>query len=231
MRSSFNAYGRSAKEYGPLHIPIWLGMVKPIPVGGTLDSDFNKKGLLLPAGTPINITNKVIKPFIGFKVVSFSAGDGSTTPNDTVVILPAVFGGVEFLPEENDLIQKLGSSFSATGKAAKVVSVTALTGNDAGKYSVAVAHSATIDTPSAGDFIVLSAATAAGSSKSIAVQPNAYLYHDIWLGDLDVANDDTFATGAAIMYHPEGILIDRTPAADFKAAMAAAVPGVLQVSE
>lgn len=231
MRSSFNAYGRSSKEYGPLHIPIWLGMVKPIPVGGTLDSDYNLKGLLLPAGTPINITNKVIKPLVGFEVVSFSAGDGDTTPNDTVVVRPAVYGGVEFLPEAGDFIQKLGDTFAATGKAAEVVSVTALTGDDAGKYSVAVAHSATIDTPSAGDFIVLSSAAAAGSSKSIAVQPNAYLFHDIWLGDLDVANDDTFATGAAIMYHPEGILIDRTPAAAFKAAMAAAVPGVLQVAE
>ncbi len=228
MRSSFNAYGRSAKEYGPLHIPIWLGMVKRIPVGGVLDKDFNKKGLLLPAGTPINITDKVIKPLVGFEVVSFTAATGQET-DDVIVIKPAQFGGVEFVPEVGDFIQKLGATFAATGKAAAVKSVTP--GETAGTYSVAVLHSATIDTPSAGNTIVLSSATSAGSSKSIAVQPNAYLYHDIWLGDLDVANDDTFATGAAVMYHPEGILIDRTPAAPFKDAMAAAVPGVLQVSE
>ncbi len=228
MRSSFNAYGRSAKEYGPLHIPIWLGLVKRIPVGGVLDTDFNKKGLLLPAGTPINITDKVIKPLVGFEVVSFTAATGQET-DDVIVIKPAQFGGVEFVPEVGDFIQKLGATFAATGKAAAVKSVTP--GETAGTYNVAVLHSATIDTPSAGNTIVLSSATSAGSSKSIAVQPNAYLYHDIWLGDLDVANDDTFATGAAVMYHPEGILIDRTPAAPFKEAMAAAVPGVLQVSE
>lgn len=228
MRSSFNAYGRSSKEYGPLHIPIWLGHVKPIPVGGTLDQDFNLKGLLLQAGTPINITDKVIKPLIGFEVVSFTAAAGQET-DDVIVIKPAQLGEVKFLPEVGDLIQKLGATFAATGKAAAVKSVTP--GETAGTYAVAVLHSATIDTPSAGDTIVLSSATSAGSNKAIAVQPNAYLFHDIWLGDLDVENDDTFATGAAIMYHPEGILIDRTPAAPFKAAMAAAVPGVLQVSE
>lgn len=228
MKSSFNAYGRTKKEYGTLHIPIWLGTVTRVPVGGTLASDYVKPNLLIPAGSPINITDKVITPFVAFEVVSFTA---DASGDDTIVIKPAAFGDVDFLPEVGDLIQKLGSSFDATGKAAVVKTVTALTGSDAGKYSVTVAHSATIDTPSAGNLIVISSATSAGSSKSIAVKPNAYLYHDIWLGDLDPTAEDTFATGAAVMYHPEGILIDRTSGAAIADALAAAIPGVLQVHE
>lgn len=228
MKSSFNAYGRTKKEYGPLHIPIWLGIVKRNPVGGTLDADFNIAGALYPAGTPINISGKVIKPLVAWEVVSFTAGDGTTVTTDSIVVRPAING---LIPEVGDFIQKVGATFDTKGKAAAVASVTAKTGADAGKYEITVLHSATIDTPSAGDAIALSSATAAGSNKSLAIIPNAYLYHDIWLGDLDVAEDDTFATGAAVMFHPEGILIDRTPAAAVKAAMKAAVPGVLQVEE
>lgn len=229
MKSSFNAYGRSNSEYGPLHIPIWLGIVKRIPVGGTLDEDYNIAGALYPAGTPIQIKDKVITPFVGFKVTAYSAG-GSEDTSSTITILPNTDFGGEILPEVGDLIQKLGATFAATGKAAAVTGVTALTGDDAGKYAVTVAKGA-IDSLSAGNYVVFSAAESAGSSKSIAVQPNAYLFHDIWLGNLDVSADDTFATGAAVMYHPEGILIDRTPAAPFKELLAAAVPGVLQVNE
>lgn len=232
MRSSFNAYGRAANEYGSLHIPIWLGTVRPVPVGGTLDQNYNVDGLLLPAGSPIAISGNVIKPFVGFEVVSFTAGDGTTVTTDSIVVKPAVFGAAEFAPEVDDVIQKVGATFDAKGKAAVVTASDLLTsGDNKGCYEVKVAHSATIDTPSAGDVIVLSAATSAGSNKSIAVQPNAYLLHDIWLGNLDASASDTFATGAAVQYHPEGILIDRTPAASVKAAMKAAVPGVLQVNE
>lgn len=228
MKSSFNAYGKAKREYSTLHIPVWLGTVTRVPVGGVLASDFVKPGLFIPAGTPINIDAKVITPFIAFPVVSFTA---DASGDDTIVIKPVVMGDVEFLPAVGDKIMKLGATFAATGKAAAVKSVTALTGADAGKYSVAVVHSATVDTPSAGDAIVFSSATAAGSGKSVANQPNAYLYHDIWLGDLNTSDSDTFATGAAVMYHPEGLLIDRTPGAALAAALKVAIPGVLLVND
>lgn len=223
MAKSFNAFGRRAVEVGALHQPIWLGTVKPVPVGGVLAEAFRIAGALYGAGCPINLANGVITPFSGFKVVSFSAAAGSETV-DTVVVKPI---GAGIAPKVNDVIQKLGATFAATAKAAKVASVVAGTGSDAGKYTITILHSATIDTVEAGDVLVFSAATAAGSSKSMAAQPNAYLYNDICLGDL---TEDINASGAAVKFHGEGLLIDLTPAAEVAAQMAAAVPGVLQVS-
>lgn len=226
MASSFNAFGRNATEFGALHQPVWLGTVKPVPVGGVLAEAYRVKRLLIPAGAPVNFASGVITPLVAFKVVSFTGATGSET-NDKIVIRPCVLGGVEYLPKAEDLIQKIGATFAATGKAAAVVSVTALTGADAGKYEVAVAHAATIDSVSAGDMITFSAAVSAGSGKSIKVQPNAYLYNDIAMGDL---NEDLNATGAVVKFHGEGLLIDLTPSAEVAAQMAAAVPGVLQVT-
>jgi len=234
MNSSFNAFGSVSNNYGQTHIPIWLGTVSPRPVGGVLASGFLKKGILIPAGSAINLASKVITPFVAWEVVSFAAAESPAT-EDTIVIKPAKFGDVEILPTTSDFIQKVGSTFAATGKAAAVASVTALTGDDAGKYSVKVLHSATVDSLSEGDYIALSSATAAGSSKSLAAQPNGYLYNDIYLGDLDASASDVSAntiaaTGAVVDFHGEGILIDLAPCSMFKDAMKAAVPNVIQVT-
>ena len=228
--SSFNAYGSATNEIGQSHIPVWLGTVTPVPVGGTLVSGFLKKGLLLGAGFPVKLDSKEITPFIAWKVVSMATVD----TNDVIKIEPCVLGGVTILPTTSDFVQKVGSTFAATGKAAAVAAVAALTGDDEGKFSVTVLHSATIDSVSAGDYITLSSAAAAGSSKSLKVQPNGYLYNDIYLGDLDdsdaaVSAKTIAATGAVVKYHHEGLLVELTPAAGVKAQMAAAVPGVLQV--
>ena len=228
MPSSFNAFGTKAKVYGS-NVPVWLGVPTPVPVGGTLAAAYCQKGLLLGAGFPVKLASKTITPFVGWEVVSMS----TVSSDDVIVIKPAVLGGVTILPAVGDLIQKVGSTFAATGKAAAVTAVTALTGADAGKYSVTVLHAATIDSASAGDVITISAADAAGSSKSIKVQPNGYLWNDIYFGDLE-GDPDTAktlaATGAVIEHAPDGILIDLTPAVAVKAQMKAAVPGVYQVS-
>lgn len=223
MAKSFNAFGYRGSDFGALHQPIWLGTVKPVPVGGVLAEAFRIAGALYGAGCPINLKDGVITPFAGFKVVSFSAATGSETV-DTVVVKPI---GAGFAPKVNDVLQKLGATFSATAKAAKVASVVAGEGSAAGSYTITILHSATIDTVEAGDVLVFSAATAAGSGKSMKDQPNAYLYNDIALGDL---TDDINASGAAVKFHGEGLLIDLSPAAEVAAQMAAAVPGVLQVS-
>lgn len=154
----------------------------------------------------------------------------TVSSDDVIVIKPANFG-VDVLPAVGDFIMKVGSTFAATGKAAAVTAVTALTGADAGKYSVTVLHAATIDSVSEGDLIALSSAAAAGSSKSLAVIPNGYLYNDIYMGALE-GDADAYtiaATGAVVKFHKYGLLIDLTSAAEVKAQMAAAVPGVLQV--
>lgn len=224
MTSSFNAFGKTQKVYDACHVPVWLGDVTRVPVGGSLASDFVKKGVLIPAGTPINITNKVITPLVAFEVVSFTAGD----TNDILVIKPCTYGMVDFLPKADDVIQVLGATFATAKKAAVVTAIAA--GSTAGQYNVTIAHSATIDTPSAGDHIVFSSATAAGSSKVMANQPNAYLFNDICLGDIDETLEGAGASGAAVKFHAEGLLIQRTPGADFAEALAVAIPGVLQVN-
>ena len=233
--SSFNAYGSNSKNIGQSHIPVWLGTVTPVPVGGTLVSAFLKKGLLLGAGFPVALANKEITPFIGWVVKAFTAGDGTTVTTDSIFIHPTVLGDVKMLPAVGDFIMKVGSSFSATGKAAEVTAVDLVTeGDNAGTYEVKVAHSATVDTPSAGSVIAISSAVAAGSSKSLKVQPNGYLYNDIYLGDLDdsdaaISAKTIAASGAVVKFHAEGLLVELTPASAVKAQMAAAVPNVLQV--
>lgn len=231
--SSFNAYGSESNEIGQSHIPVWLGFPGAVPVGGNLASAYLRKGLLLKAGTPVELKNKVITPLVAWEVVSFSAAAGSETV-DTVVVRPAVLGGVEIAPAEGDKIQKVGATFAATGKAAAVVSATLITeSTNKGCYTVTVA-TGSLDTPSAGDALTISAAESAGNSKSIKVQPNGYLYNDIYLGNLDdsdaaVSAKTIAATGAVIMYHNDGLLVELTPAAPVKEQMKAAVPGVLQV--
>lgn len=221
--TTFNVYGDGSREVGKTNKPVWLGTVAPHVAGGVFASKYCIANALYAAGTPIKLEAGVISPLLFFVVTAFSAGDGTTTLNDTITIKPAVIGGAAVLPKAEDLIQKLGATFETKGKAAVVVSVTenAVT---AGTYDVAVAHSATVDTPSVGDIIVFSAATSAGSNKSIEFVPNAYLYNDVFIGDLANAK----ATGAAVDFHGEGLLVDFTPAAEVKDQMKAAVPTVVQ---
>ena len=224
--SSFNAFGSESIETNQSHMPIWLGVVGPVPVGGTLDKAYAKPGFLLGAGAPVNLTDKIITPFIAWKVVSTSTADSNTI----IKVEAAEFGGAEIIPAEGDFVQKVGATFAATGKAAAVASVEALTGDDAGKYNITVA-TANIDSVSAGNYLAISAATAAGTGKSLKAQPNGYLYNDIYFGNLGgSANDYTLAaTGAVVMFHHDGLLVELTPSAPFKDAMKAAVPNVLQV--
>ena len=219
--TTFNAFGSSAKDFGKVSKPVWLGTPKPHAVGGVLASAYAKAGAYYPAGTPVKLDAGVITPAIMFEVTAFSAGDGTSVTVDTITIKP--FAG-SALPAVGDFIMKLGANFTSTGKAAEVAGVTenAVT---AGTYDVTVSHAATVDTPSAGDVIVFSSAVAAGSSKSVAAVPNGYLYNDIYLGDLS----SPAASGAVIDFHGEGILIDLTPGAACAAKLATAIPSVVQV--
>lgn len=224
--SSFNAFGSESLETSQSHIPVWLGMVGSVPVGGTLDKAYAKPGFLLAAGSPVNLTDKIISPFIAWEVVSTSTSDSNTI----IKVKGAEFGGAVIIPSTSDFVQKVGATFAATGKAAAVAAVEALTGDDAGNYNITVV-TANIDSVSQGDFIALSSAVAAGTGKSLKNQPNGYLYNDIYFANLGgSANDYTLAaSGAVVMFHHDGLLVELTPSAPFKDAMKAAVPGVLQV--
>ena len=133
------------------------------------------------------------------------------------------------LPAANDYLGIVGATFATTGAAGKVSTVAA--GDTAGQYVLTMTTSA-LDGATAGQFLAWSSADAAGASgKSLANQPNAYLYNDIAISPLwdGESYDSIKASGAVVDFHGEGILIKRTPAAPFAAQMKAAVPNVIQV--
>lgn len=205
MKSSFNAYGRTSEDLGALSIPVWLGNVEPVPVGGVLDRAYLRAGVLYPAGTPINLTGKAVKPFVVMKVTA--ASDGELT-------VDAGSYGIE--PKVGEYVQKVGDDLSALEQGAAITAVAA-TGKK-GVYKVTV-----VVTASENDAVVLS------PTQEGAAVPNAYLYNDIRLSrDADPADESTAATAAAVMYHKSGILIDRTPASLVQKQMRALVPGVYQ---
>lgn len=207
MKSSFNTFGSKVKEYGQLHIPVWLGNVHPVPVGGMLPKAYLRPGALYPAGMPVNISNKVLTPFVVMKVTAFENGKVTVDAGNYGITLDA-----------SCYIQKVGATFAKNGAATAITAV-AKSAADPTKLEISTTLTAAV-----GDAVVVSF-SAAG-----AVAPNAYLYNDIWLGEIDVNDETAAASGAAVQFHGEGLMVDRTPSADVKAQMAAAVPGVLQVN-
>lgn len=63
MRKSFNAYGQSAEQFGG-SVPVWCGVVSPIPYGAVLDAAYVVEGALYKAGTPVeyNAATRTYKP-------------------------------------------------------------------------------------------------------------------------------------------------------------------------
>ncbi len=206
MNSSFNAFGRTRDDFGNLLIPIWLGEVEPVPVGGTLDRDYLKAGALYQAGCPVNLSGKAIKPFLVMEVTAVESG--KVTVN---------VGGYGIVPTTSDFIQLVSDDGEALATAVAITAVAA--GSDENTYVLTT----TLTGAAKGNAVVISPSSAGASA------PNAYLYNDIYIGKgFDVTDENTAATGAAVMYHQSGILIGRTPADLIKGRMAAAVPGVYQ---
>lgn len=75
MRKSFNAYGQSAEQFGG-SVPVWCGVVSPIPYGAVLDAAYVVEGALYKAGTPVeyNAATRTYKPMK-------NAEDATITPN------------------------------------------------------------------------------------------------------------------------------------------------------
>lgn len=217
--SSFNAFGSASLEAGQSHVPVWLGTVSPHAVGGTIATAFLKKGLHIPAGTAVNLTDKVITPFLTYKVKTNTAGSSTYV----LTLDPVDVAAYGYVPQVGDYLQLVSeSAFSSNGNATAITAV-APNATDPSLIDVTVNINA-----AAGKSVVLNFA-----SSKIAV-PNGYLYNDIYLGDIDVnaANVAAFtaaASGAVVDFHGEGILIDLTPCAGYPAAMKAAVPNVIQV--
>ena len=61
------------------------------------------------------------------------------------------------------------------------------------------------------------------NAEDTKVTPNGYLYNDIYI---DVVGVNTAATGAIVMNHPEGLMIDRTEFASLADTLKEQIPGV-----
>ena len=184
--SSFNAFGSASNEVGQSHVPVWLGTVAPHAVGGTIATAFLKPGLHLPAGTAVNLTDKVITPFITFKVKTNTAGTGTYV----LTLDPVDVAAYGYIPQVGDYLQLVSdSAFGSNGNATAITAV-APNATDPSLIDVTVNINAT-----AGKSLVLNFA-----SSKIAV-PNGYLYNDVNMGDIDVnstsvANYTAAASGA-----------------------------------
>ena len=75
MKKSFTAYGQTAKNFGG-SIPVWCGVVSPIPYGAVLDAEYVIEGALYKAGTPVeyNAATRTYKPMK-------NAEDATINPN------------------------------------------------------------------------------------------------------------------------------------------------------
>ena len=126
MKKSFNAYGQTAKNFGG-SIPVWCGVVSPIPYGAVLDAEYVIEGALYKAGTPVeyNAATRTYKPM--------------------------------------------------------------------------------------------------KNAEDATVNPNGYLYNDVYIGNL---GENDAATGAIVMNHAEGLLIGNTEFADAADTLAEKIPGV-----
>lgn len=215
---SYNVYRNRSKSIGG-HFPIWLGKVTPISGGVTLNENDAKPGMFYPAGTPIALENGIASVLHGFSVVGTSvSGD------NTVITVKPLYDGEA--PTTDLKLMKVGADFSATNKGWSPASV-AVNSADAEAYDITVATSS-IDALSEND--VLAIASGTGAKQSLAVKPTHYLYNDIAIDPLDAGESDSnlVVSCSLVVAHLEGILINRTPAANLKAQMRAACPLVVQ---
>lgn len=214
---NFNSIGQFDGNLGG-SIPVWCGVVSPVPAGGVLASRYAVKGLFVPAGSPVyyDDANRKIYPLAFWKVVSVD----STT--HAITVEENVFG---IAPKADDIIGIIGATFATTSAAGKVSAVAA--GTTAGQIVITFTDGK-LDGASVGSYLTFSAASAvATSGASMAYQPNAYLYNDICIDGL--FNKNVNASGAVVKFHGEGLLIDRTKGSAFASQLAAAIPTVILV--
>lgn len=219
---TFNSFIQKTKSVGG-SIPVWLGKVRPLPVGGVLASGWCTEGRLIPAGAPVELASGTITPFVAWQVVSVDSTNHALT-----IKVSEQFADV--LPKANDFLCPVGTTFGATGAAGKVSSIAA--DSTEGQYVVTMTDGK-LDGVSADSYISYSSATAvATSGKELAVKPNGFLYNDIFIDNLSKGESfiNKYASGAVVNFHGEGLLINRTIGASFKAQLKSAIPNVIQVT-
>lgn len=215
---TFNSFAASIVSRIAGSVPVWLGTsVIPAAVGGVLEDGFNGEGVFYPAGTPVLLHDDKIRPFLPWKVLAVDTTNHVITVADNLGHIPAAD---DFLGIFD------GKSFKTATAVGKVASVAA---NATAGWDITMTDDE-LDGVTAGQYLAATAETAVAASGKSIIAPNGYLYNDIRIdkayGRISVSNAD--ASGAVVKSHAPGILINRTPGADYKDALLEAIPNVIQ---
>lgn len=185
--SNWNKYNQDSASYGGM-VPIWVNQPSRAESGGFLTSTNLVEGEILSAGSPVefNPLTHAAKILRIFKVKATAVVDTNTT------ITVYRMGNLPLL-HNGDIVQVLGSTLAATGKA---VAVADIDNSVDGETSFTVVTTA-IDTVAEGAYLVQSASASAGSGKSIYCTPNSLTIEDTVIGD---QNSVGIAVGPKYIY-------------------------------
>ena len=64
------------------------------------------------------------------------------------------------------------------------------------------------------------------NAEDAKITPNGYLYNDIYIDAVAETDVNNAATGAIVMNHPDGLMIDRTEFASIADTLKTQIPGV-----
>lgn len=199
-------FSPDGKQYPGSVIPVWLEVKRRKIAGGTFSLNGVAKGTIYPAGMPVRLDKMggTVTLLPTFQVV------GAVSSSATTMVLKPL---TNIVPAEGMILGK-ASGAGQVAKAHALPAATALTGDDAGKYSFTITAN---DFGALADGDILIVASAAGSNAA-AVMPNGLSWRQIVV-DSDNA---TYATVAVVT---DGqVLADRIPAMpdNYKAAL----PGI-----
>lgn len=199
-------FSPDSKQYPASVMPVWLEVKERKIAGGTFSLDGVAKGTIFAAGMPVRLDKMggTVTILPTFQVV------GAVSSSATTLVLKPEAGVV---PAEGMIVGKMTSA-GVAAKAAALGAPTALTGEDAGKYSFTITAN-DFGTLADGDVLVI--VSAAGANKA-ATLPNGLSWRQV------VVDSDNATYGTIAVVTKGQVLGDRIPAMPdfYKAAM----PGI-----
>lgn len=182
-----NAYSRHSQQIGGANPFLCHPNEVKYRQYGALISDTLAEKELVHAGTPFEVdlkahTAKIMKVWEVLKV------EDSSTSGSKVITLNASWLAPKLV--STDIVMKVPATIDGTGKGLAAGTVT---DNGDGTVSITVV-AANFDVPVAGDFLTI--ASAAGSSKAVAVKGNMVSTRDLYAGNaqnfVDIARGEVY---------------------------------------
>jgi hypothetical protein len=189
--STFNTLKSSSKSFGG-GVPVWKVIKGKIMSGGLLPSDIGKG--LYPAGTPVYIdtANHTAKILNCYVVAADVATEGTSVSVKVIEGRPDI--------KSTTIVMCAPATAEAKGKSVTVGALTDGTDGEGKPVKTFTITAGALGALKAGDYLF--EASAAGSSASLAVKPNALLENDILI------DEDVCAATATGVYHGD-IYADR----------------------